>query len=121
MLNVLSKIFHNVDLKIILFEFETILCNVFFFFTIITIFIIFRIIARFIRSSQKQTNDFIATIFVIKSILLFRAFFRIFNAIVVFSARIEITFILKILIIMNFVSLIVFKELRIFNALRQRD
>ena len=61
------------------------------------------------------------TIFIIKLILLFRAFFRIFNAIVVFFARIEIIFILKILIIVNFVFLIIFKELRIFNALRQRD
>ena len=53
-------------------------------------------------------------IFIIKSILLFYAFFRIFNAIVVSFARIEIILILKISIVVNFVFLIVFKELRIF-------
>ena len=121
LLNALSKIFYNIDLRIILFEFETILCNVFFLFTIIIIFVVLQIIARFIRDSQKQTNDFIATIFVIKSISLLRAFFRTFNAIVVFSARIKIVLILRISIIVNLVFLIVFKELRIFNALRQRD
>ena len=121
LLNALSKVFYNIDLKIILFEFEIILCNVFFLFTIITVLVVFRIIARFIRDLQKQTNDFIATIFVIKSISLFRVFFRIFNAIVVSFARVEIAFILKVSIVVNFIFLIVFKELRIFNALRQRD
>ena len=52
---------------------------------------------------------------------MFCAFFRTFNATVVFFMQIKIVFILKISIIVNFVSLIVFKELRIFNALRQRD
>ena len=121
LLNVLSKIFYNVDLRIILLEFETILCNVFFLFIIVIIFVVFRIIARFIRDSQKQTNDFIATIFIIKSISLFRAFFRIFNAIVVLSARVETALILKISIVVNLVFLIIFKELRTFNALRQRN
>ena len=121
LLSALSKIFHNVDLKIILLKFETILCNVSFLFTIVTIFVVFRIIIRFIRDSQEQTNDFTATTFVIKLISLFRAFFRIFSAIVVFFTRIKIVFILKVLIIVSFVFLIVFKELRIFNALRQRD
>ena len=121
LLNVLSKIFYNVDLRIILFEFETIFCNVFFLFIIVTIFFVFWIIVRFIRDSQKQTNDFTVTIFIIKSISLFYAFFCIFNATVIFSARIEIVFILKISIVVNFVFLIVFKRLRIFNALRQRN
>ena len=121
MLNVLSKIFHNVNLRIILLEFETIFCNIFFLFIIVTIFVVFRIIVYFIRDSQKQINNFIAIIFIIKSISLFCAFFRIFSAIVVLFARIEIAFILKISIVVNFISLIVFKKLRIFNALRQRD
>ena len=111
LLNVLSKVFYNVDLRIILLEFETILCNVFFLFTIITISVVFRVIVRFTRDSQKQANDFIATIFVIKLISLFHTFFRIFSTTVVFSAQIEIIFILKISIIVNFVSLIVFKKL----------
>ena len=117
----MSKIFYNVDLKIILFEFGTILCNVFFLFIIVTISVVLQIITHFIHDLQKQMNDFIATIFVIKLISLFRVFFRIFSATVVFSARIEIVFILKVLIVVSFVSLIVFKELRTFNALRQRD
>ena len=66
-------------------------------------------------------NDFITTIFIINSILLFCVFFRIFSAIVVFFARIKIAFILRISIVVNLIFLIVFKELRIFNALRQRD
>ena len=60
-------------------------------------------------------------IFIIKSILLFRVFFRIFNATVVLLTQVEIVFILKISIVVSFVFLIVFKKLRTFNALRQRD
>ena len=83
----------------------------FFLVTIITAFVVFRVIARFIRDSLKQTNDITVTIFVIESISLFRAFFNIFSATVEFSAQIEIVFIQKISIIASFVFLIVFKEL----------
>ena len=93
----------------------------FFLFTIVAVFVVFWVIVHFIRDSQKQADDFIATIFVIKSISLFCAFFRIFSATAVFFARIEIAFILKISIVVNFVFLIISKELRTFNALRQRD
>ena len=41
LLNVLSKIFHNINLKIILLKFETIFRNMFFLFTIVTIFVVF--------------------------------------------------------------------------------
>ena len=53
LLNILSKVFYNIDLKIILFEFETIFCNMFFLFIIVIISVVFWIIVRFIRDSQK--------------------------------------------------------------------
>ena len=119
-INALSKTFYSVDLKILLLELETIFNKMSFLITIEAAFIVFRVIARFIRNSLKQTNDIIATIFVTELISLFCAFFRIFSATVESSAQIEIAFIQKILIVVNLVFLIVFKELRIFYALRQR-
>ena len=92
--------------------------KMFFLITIVTTSVIFRIIIRFIRDLLKQINYITATIFVIKLILLFRAFFRIFNATVEFSARIKIAFIQKILIVVSFNFLMIFKELRILYALR---
>ena len=92
-MNVLSKTFYNINLKNFLFELETIFNKMFFIVTIVATFIVFQIIIHFIRDLLKQTNDITATIFVIKSILLFRAFFRIFNATVESSARIKIAFI----------------------------
>ena len=86
--------------------------------TIIAISFVLRIVVHFIRNSQKQTINIIATIFIIEFILLFRAFSRIFNATVKLSARVEIVFILKISIIIKLISLIVFKELQILHALR---
>ena len=65
----------------------------FFLITVVIAFVVFRIIVYFIRDLLKQTNDITATIFVIKSILLFYAFFCIFNATVEFSAQVKIAFI----------------------------
>ena len=75
----------------------------FFSITIVTTSVVFRITVRLIRDSLKQTNDITATIFVIELILLFRTFFRIFNATVESSARIKIAFIQKISIVVNLV------------------
>ena len=110
-MSVLLKAFYNADLKILLLELEIILNKMFLFIIIITISVVFRIIIYYTRDSLKQTNDIVATIFIIKSILLFRAFFRIFNAIVKFSARVEIAFIQKTSIVVSFIFLIAFKEL----------
>ena len=118
-MNALSKAFYNVNLKILLLKLKTIFNKIFFLITVVAASVIFRIIVHFIRDSLKQTNNIIATIFVIKSISLFRAFFCIFSATVEFFARVKIAVIQKILIIINFVFLIVFRKLRIFYALRQ--
>ena len=91
--NALSKVFYKINLRILLFKFKTVFNKMFLFITIITTFVVFRIIVHFIRDLLKQTNDIIATIFVIKSISLFRAFFRIFSATVKSFTRIKIAFI----------------------------
>ena len=82
----------------------------FFLFIIVVISVVFRITARFTRDLQEQFKCFTATIFFIKSISLFRAFRRIFNAAAVLFARIEVVLTLKVSIVMNLISLIVFKE-----------
>ena len=119
-MSALSKTFYSVDLRILLLKFETIFNKMFLFVTIITTFVVLWITARFIRDLLKQTNDITATIFIIKLISLFRAFFRIFSATVESFAQVEIAFIQRISIVVNLVFLIAFKELRIFYALRQR-
>ena len=116
----LSKAFYSVNLKILLLKLETIFNKMFFLVTIIAVFVVLRVTARFTRDSSEQTNDITATIFIIKSISLFRAFLRIFSATVESFARVEIAFIQKISIVVNFIFLIAFKELRILYALRQR-
>ena len=65
----------------------------FFLVIIVTVSIVFRIIIYFIHDLLKQTNDIITTIFVIKLILLFYAFFRIFNVTVESFTQVEIAFI----------------------------